>query len=151
MGSVPKALERLLQIRSLEEERRHRSLDSAVARLKGLEQARRAALGMEKQGRARVSASVVSGTIADRQAGRLESEAAQRRARMLAVHIAEAEKEVVARREEFLGKRIERRQAETLLEEAQAREDVESGRRSQRSIDDWYGARRDRQGEREQG
>ena len=109
-------------------------------RLKSLEQARSAALQMEKQGRARVSASVVSGAIADRQAGLVETEAARRRARMLAARIAAAEKETVARREEFLDKRVQRRQAETMVEEAQAREDLESGRRSQRTIDDWYGA-----------
>jgi len=144
--SVPKALERLLRIRGVEEEQRRRSLDTAVAKLKALEQARHAALQMEKQGRARLSASVISGAIADRQAGLVETEAAQRRARMLAARIVAAEKETIARRQEFLEKRVERRQVETLAEEAHAREDLESGRRSQRSIDDWYGARRGRQG-----
>jgi flagellar export protein FliJ len=139
--SVPKALERLLRIRGVEEEQRRRSLETAAARLKSLEQARVAALQMEKQGRARVSASVVSGAIEDRQAGLVETDSAQRRARMLRARIAAAEQETVARRQEFLEKRIERRQAETLVEEAQEREDLESGRRGQRTIDDWYGAR----------
>src|SRR4051794_3941448 len=142
--SVPKGLERLLRIRGVQEEQRRRSLDAAVATQKLLEQARTAALQVEKQGRARVTASVVSGAIADRQGGLVETEAAQRRARILAVRIAAAEKETVAKRQQFLDTRIERRQAETLLEEAQAREDLESGRRSQRIIDDWYGAGRGR-------
>jgi flagellar biosynthesis chaperone FliJ len=148
---VPKGLERLLHIRGVEEEQRRRSLESALAQLKALEHARHAALQMDKRGRARVSASVVSGAIADRQAGQFESEMGRRRARMLAARIADTEKEAVARHQEFLEKRIERRQAETLVEEAQAREDLESGRRSQRSIDDWYGARRRRRGDGEQG
>jgi flagellar export protein FliJ len=139
--SMPKGLERLLRIRGVEEEQRRRSLESAAVKLKSLEQAQAAALQMEKQGRARVSASVVSGAIEDRQAGLVETDSAQRRARMLAGRIAAAEQETVARREEFLEKRIERRQAETLVEEAHTREDLESGRRGQRIIDDWYGAR----------
>ena len=147
--SVPKTLERLLRIRAVEEEQRRRSLDAALARQKYLEQARAAALQMEQQGRARVSASVVSGAIADRQAGLVEADAAQRRARMLQARIAAAKKETAAQREEFLSKRVQRRQAETLLEEAQAREDLESGRRSQRTIDDWYGAARGRRSVRE--
>jgi flagellar biosynthesis chaperone FliJ len=38
----------------------------------------------------------------------------------------------------FLEKRVERRQAETLVEEAEARDAIESGRRTQQSLDNWY-------------
>jgi hypothetical protein len=44
-------------------------------------------------------------------------------------------------REEFLNKRIERRQAETLIEEAKKREAVDQARRSQQSLDDWHRVR----------
>ena len=40
--------------------------------------------------------------------------------------------------QEFLAKRVERRQAETLIEETEAREAIEADRRNQQSIDDWY-------------
>ena len=50
-------------------------------------------------------------------------------------------------RQAFLGKRIERRQAETLIEEAEALESVEAGRRAQRDLDDWFLSRRAPSGE----
>jgi hypothetical protein len=49
---------------------------------------------------------------------------------------------VSTRRREFLGKRIERRQTETLIEETQALDKVEAGRRAQRDLDDWFLSRR---------
>jgi hypothetical protein len=41
-------------------------------------------------------------------------------------------------RQKFLSKRVERRQAETLIRETQARDATEAGRRDQRALDDWY-------------
>jgi hypothetical protein len=49
--------------------------------------------------------------------------------------------EVTDRREEFLLKRVERRQAETLIQEIEAREAIEDGRRGQQALDDWYSSR----------
>ncbi len=143
---VPKAFERLAWVRSVEEEQRRRLLEAAVARLKSLEQARDAALQAEKRGRSLLTAGAIAGAMADRQAGLVEAETARRRARVLAAHITTSQKESDARRREFLEKRVERRQAETLVEEAQAREELESGRKSQQRVDDWYGARSHRQG-----
>jgi hypothetical protein len=45
------------------------------------------------------------------------------------------------RRQEFLSKRVERRQAETLIAETEAREAIVDGRRTQQSFDDWYSSR----------
>jgi hypothetical protein len=95
---------------------------------------------MERHGRTLIAASALSGEIADRQAGLIETEAARRRARMLAPRIAASQREIIQCRQDFMHKRVERRQAETLLEHDDAQEKLESGRRSQRSIDDWYGA-----------
>jgi hypothetical protein len=39
---------------------------------------------------------------------------------------------------EYLAKRVERRQAETLIEEAQAQNALDAGRRSQQALDDWF-------------
>ena len=52
-----------------------------------------------------------------------------------------------SRQHEFLGKRIERRQTETLIEETEALESVEAGRRAQRDLDDWFLSRRAAPGE----
>jgi hypothetical protein len=38
----------------------------------------------------------------------------------------------------FLAKRVERRQAETLIHEIEAQDAVIAGRRSQQALDDWY-------------
>jgi hypothetical protein len=45
---------------------------------------------------------------------------------------------VATLRQEFLGKRVERRQAETLIRETEARDAIEAGRRGQQALDDWY-------------
>jgi len=42
--------------------------------------------------------------------------------------------------EEFLEQRVERRQAETLIEETEARDEVVTARRSQQALDDWHRA-----------
>ena len=144
--SVSRSLQRLLRIRGVEEEQRRRSLNEAQAKLTSLQHDRADATQQEQQGRRREVAGMISGVIADRQAGMVESVAAQKCARVLAARIAAAENETIERRQAFLEKRVERRQAETLLEEAEAREALESGRRSQRDMDDWYGARTHGQG-----
>jgi hypothetical protein len=56
------------------------------------------------------------------------------------------EEEVEALRQEFLLKRVEHRQAETLIQETEAREAIEAGRSSQQRLDDWYSSRLFRQG-----
>jgi hypothetical protein len=56
----------------------------------------------------------------------------------LAPRIADAESEVAARRQEFLAKRVECRQAGTLIREAEARDSVISARRTQQGMDDWF-------------
>lgn len=142
---APKALERLLRVRGVEEEQRRLSLETAAARLKSLQKASEAALESEKQGRSRQTVGMISGSIADRQAGVVEEESARRRALSLKARIVAAEQEAAARRREYLEKRVERRQAEILVEKAAAREELESGRKTQQQVDDWYGARNHRQ------
>lgn len=149
--SRPKTLERLLRIREIEEEQKRLQLDAALAKLESLEKTRDLAAGMERQGRTLIGSSVISGEVADRQTGLMEMEIARRRVRMLALRIASAQKESMERRRDFIDKRIERRQAESLVEQEDSREKLESGRRSQRSVDDWYGARKHRRGGDDQG
>jgi flagellar export protein FliJ len=150
--SVSRALQRLLRIRGLEEEQRRLKLEAALARLRALEQARDQAAEIEKQGRARVVESARSGELADRVAGLVQSDAARARMRMLEPRIASAEIETIDARREFLEKRVERRQAATLIEQATAKEELEQGRRSQGSIDELFAARIHRKAkEQEQG
>jgi len=76
--------------------------------------------------------------LADRQAGIEEVRTAKRHAELLGPRIESKGEEVAERRQEYLEKRVERRQAETLISETEARDAVESNRRSQQGIDDWY-------------
>src|SRR5215472_15784604 len=138
---VSRALQRLLRIRGLEEEQRRLKLEAALARLRALQQARDQAAEIEKQGRARVIESACSGELADRVAGLVQSDAARARMRMLEPRIASAEIETIDARREFLEKRVERRQAATLIEQATAKEELEQGRRSQGNIDEQFAAR----------
>lgn len=142
-------MRRLLRIRELEEEQRRLALEAAAEELRRLEAARAASLRREKSGRALVRASARSGEIVERIAGIEETEMAQVRTGLIVARIEEAEAATDERRREFLEKRVERRQAETLIEENESRERREQERRSQQALDDWHGARltrRDRAG-----
>lgn len=139
--SISRSLEKLLRIRGVEEEQRRRALEASETELRSLVQNAKIARQTEQLGRRREVAGMVSGEITERQAGLVESGAAQKRSRMLADRIVVAETETAAGRQAFLEKRVERQQVETLVEQAAAREAVETLRRSQRDVDDWFGTR----------
>jgi hypothetical protein len=143
--AVSKSLERLLRIRDLQEEQQRLALESAAGKLRDLEAARQAAGEMERAGRAWIGASVQTGVVADRQGGLVQAISGRRRAELLAQHIERAEAETKRLHEAFLEKRVERRQAETLVSECEARNVIESNRRSQRAVDDWHGLRKQRE------
>jgi hypothetical protein len=82
---------------------------------------------------------VYNGQLPDRLAGLAETQAASRFQKALTPRIADAESDVSTLRQEFLAKRVERRQAETLIEEIENRDAIEASRRAQQSLDDWYG------------
>ncbi len=113
-------------------------MESARAELKGLEQALARSVERGRGGRRLVAASAATGDVTDRIAGVEETHLAKRIAAALAPRITESEFAVNARQREFLGKRIERRQTETLIEEAEALESVKAARRAQRNLDDWF-------------
>lgn len=136
--AVARSLRRLLRVLELEEEQASHALESAMEELRRLESAFRSNREREQRGRALVRASAHSGDLADRLAGLEEARLATRWAAALAVRIAEADERAAQRRQQFLAKRVERRQAETLIEEAEARHAEAAGRRSQQSVDDWY-------------
>lgn len=139
--AVSRALRRLLHMRDIEEEQSRLALDSALGELYRLQRALEATADRDRSGRRLVGISARTGELTDRLAGLEESCAAGRDAAALTRRIAESELDVAALRQEFLAHRVERRQAETLIREAEAQEAIEAGRRSQQAIDGWYGNR----------
>jgi flagellar biosynthesis chaperone FliJ len=139
--AVSRGLRRLFRIRELEEEQCRLALESATGTLHSLQHALEATVERNRRGRRLIEASVHSGELPDWLAGLEEMRAAGRYVVALTPRIADAELDVAALREEFLAKRVERRQAETLIKETEARDAVEAGRRSQQSLDDWFGNR----------
>jgi len=144
--AASRALRRLLRIRDLEEEQCRLALESAQGDLNRLQDALKATVERERRGRRLVEASMRTGELPDRLAGIEESHAVDRLFAVLEPRIAAKEEEVMARRQEFLIKRIERRQAETLIVEAAAQETLEADRRSQQALDNWYASRQYREG-----
>lgn len=142
---VSRALRQLLRIRELEEEQSRLALELAVSELRRLEQALDASAQWDRRGRGLIDASARSGALTDRLSGLEESRAAGRLKAALTPRIAEEEQEVAALREKFLERRVERRQAETLIEESEARDEIEAGRRHQMALDDWHRSRRRRE------
>jgi len=139
------ALRRLLRIREIEEEQSRLALESALGELHRQERALAATSERERRGRRLIEASVSTGELPDRLAGLEEVRLAARRAGLLAPRIEEAAGGVAELQQEFLGKRVERRQAETLIREIEARDAVEAARHSQQSIDDWFRSRKYRE------
>jgi hypothetical protein len=136
--AVSRGLRRLLRIRELEEEQNRLALESAVGELHRLEHALVMTAERNREGRRLVAASTKTGELVDRLAGLQETRAAEHHSQVLAPRIASAETNVSALRREFLIKRVERRQAETLIREDEAKDAVEESRRSQQAIDDWH-------------
>jgi flagellar export protein FliJ len=134
--AISRGLSRLLGIREAEEQHRRSLLDGATAELHRLENAIRNAEERSRLGRARIASSVQSGDAEDRVAGLEEIAASDRLRAALLRRTAAAKKQVDELRREYLAKRIERRQAETLVDVAKAKEAVELNRRAQRELDD---------------
>jgi flagellar biosynthesis chaperone FliJ len=139
--AVSRALRRLLRIRDIEEEQCRLALESAVGERNRLEHALTMTGERERRGRQLVKTSVHTSELRDRLAGLEEARAATRLAAALGPRIAEAELDVAALRREYLFKRVERRQADTLIQETEARDAIEANRRNQQALDDWHGNR----------
>jgi hypothetical protein len=135
-------MRRLLRILNIQEEQSRAALETALSELHRLERAQVSIQERGRGGRRLVAGSAMHGQIVhqlvDRLAGLEETLAAARTAKVLAARAAEAEQAAALRREEFLLKRIERRQTEALVQKTEAADAVQAGRRSQQSLDDWY-------------
>ena len=135
---VSPTLHRLLSVRTIEEEHLRRSLDSALSDLHALERALAASHERKRAGETLLARSLGSTEIADRAAAQVEVEAALGRSAALRPRIAAAQIAATRARHDYLAKRLERRQAETLVEEAQAQQALESDRRSQQTLDETH-------------
>lgn len=136
--TVSRSLRRLLGVLELEEQQARTALEMAAGELRTLEARLAFMLERERGGRRLVGMSAASGNLSDRLAGLEDARFARSAAAFLKVRAAAAERQATERRSEFMAKRIERRQAETLVRESKARERVEAERIAQRSLDDWF-------------
>ncbi len=143
--SVSRALRRLLRIREIEEEQCRVALEAALSNLNRMKYALAAFAEQQRRGRRLIGASAYSGELHDRLAGIEEIHMASARAEALAPRIADMDLAITPLRDEFRTKRIERAQAETLMQETEAMDAVEAGRRDQQALDDWYRNRSHRQ------
>jgi hypothetical protein len=139
--AVSRALERLFAIRELEEEQTRLALESALGELNDLRNALKAAIARDGRGRQLVVISAQTGELPDRLAGIEEMRAAVRQTKIIAARIEHSDTMVSELRGKFLAKRIERRQAETLIDEARARDAVTFNRRTQQEMDNWHQSR----------
>lgn len=131
-----RALRRLLRVFVLEEEQAQGALEAGIANQRHLEVLLEAAVEKRRAGQRLFLASAHKHDTIDRLDALEEVEAARRAVAALRPRIVQAEIETCQRREEFLAKRVERRQAETLIRETDARTAVETARRTQQSMDE---------------
>ncbi|MGA9672451.1 MAG: hypothetical protein WBQ94_24765 [Terracidiphilus sp.] len=136
--AVSRAMRRLLRVRDLQEEQSKLALESAMGELHRLEDALQATGSQDRRGRLLVEASAHTGELPDRLAGLEESRTAARLRAAVVPRVAAAQSQVTMRREEFLAKRVDRRQAATLIEETEARDNADASRRGQQALDDWH-------------
>ncbi len=140
-------LQRLLRLRSLVEETSRMELESRAALAARIQQRRARELETVRENRAYVIASISEdgevGEQAERRGeGWSAAEGAARRERQLAPLSEAADRRVAEVRDEFIERRKERRQVESILDEAKERVRIEQERRAQRSLDDWFGMKR---------
>lgn len=139
---VSRSLRRLLHIRTLQEQQSRMELESALGELRQLEHALASAASRATRGRALIGSSANTGELADRLAGLEEARAASRHTASLQPRIEDAREDASELRRHFLDRRVERRQAETLVSEAEARDAIDVDRRTQQALDDAFGSRR---------
>ncbi len=136
--AVSRALRRLLRVLEIEEEQHRIRLESGLGMLGRLQHALAVTDERDRLGRRLVGRSAQSGELPDRLSGVEETRAAQRMAEVLRPRVAEAKEAVDRLRREYLAKRVERRQAETLVEKAKAEEAMEAERRTQQMLDEGF-------------
>jgi flagellar export protein FliJ len=135
---VSKGLKQLLSVRRLEEQRCEAELNAANSEV--CQQRRQLADLLERLRKARVSVStsIVSGVVEDRLTAQEEIAVCDRLAPALKKKMDMAEELLLRARRTLLSKRIELRQAEALLEAAQAECKQVEDRKMQHAFDEWF-------------
>ena len=129
-------------MRQSEEEQLKKGLESAQAERHRLLRAQEALAERDRRGRGLVLDSAHSGELRDRLAGLEETRAAGRLKSALWIRIATAGQKIEQARRCFMAKRTERRQVETLIEQAESRQETLALRREQQEVDDGHRSRR---------
>ena len=133
-------LRRLCALRGLEEQHRALLLARAKQRLQEIDQALTQSGEQRQDGKALIRDSVRRMNVEDRAAGLEEIDAATRKTSALMVSKNRVEDLVRQSRDNFLSKRLERRQAEAVLELLLDEEARNAERRSQSELDEWHRA-----------
>lgn len=128
----------LLRIRYADEEDSRRVVEAADAELRRLHNYVRCASERQRAGRADMARSVISGSTIDRIAGQEEIRTAERLKDLLSERIDRAQQQIALLRREFLRKRMERMQIETLLGSVREQELLQACRKEQSSLDEWH-------------
>lgn len=136
--AVSKSVRRLLRVLNLEEELRRRELESAQAEHARLNVALTDAIRRERDGRLLFTDGVCREDLDVRWMGLKEEDVGRRKGAVLQRPIQQSEQAVETLRAALLEKRVERKQAETLVRAAEARELLEEDRRTQQGLDSWY-------------
>jgi hypothetical protein len=136
--SDARRLRRLHALRMIEEQNQASLLDAAASELRRLNEALNGTRIRDANGRDLLSAGVRSGEMLDRIAGLEESASAARVSCVINERLRRGEGEFRQIREQFLLKRLERSQAETLFHSAVEREAQEALRKGQIALDDWH-------------
>ena len=139
--AVSRTLRRLLRIRDLQEEQSRLAIESSQGELNRLEDALKATENRDRRGRMLVDASARTGELPDRLSGLEETRTAIRIAAVLAPRIEAKKVDVANHQLEFQSTRVARKQAESLITDAESLDAVDAGRRSQQALDDWYSSR----------
>ncbi|HUB29946.1 MAG TPA: hypothetical protein VL967_09620 [Terracidiphilus sp.] len=139
---IPRGFERLLRIRTLEEEQSRAALAAALAELNSFTRALEETLARAQGGRRLLHKALASGEISERLAGLVEISTAKIRAEALTVRLREAERRVDELKSELLGRQVKRRQSEILVDRLRTLDALEADRRIQRELDEWYRARK---------
>ena len=134
-------LNRLLRLRELEEDQARLAFEvAAEARQRVVEERKRATERL-RDGRDIFLLEAGSADTSRRAGGLAQLEQARRLQARIEPRLAAADAELARQRQEFLNRRIDREQVETLSAEARRAKEIEAGRRAQQMLDDWYGRR----------
>lgn len=132
---VSHALRNLLKVRNLEVDQQRAALESALNELHALERALDVARARRLEARCALFHNCEMDGMT-RLGHQLQQDVEQRRQKFLEVCRLEAQDRAEDARMQFLNKRLEQRQAETLVHAARQREKIEAEKRLQHSIDD---------------